>query len=132
MPETQAQRAERWRGMAEVTLQTAKLLRDQTDARSCVSRAYYAVYQLATSVCVVHGDEPQFPQGWNNPSHDQLPGLILNNGDYTRATRQTLRRILRELRILREDSDYRAGRTVDSQTVRTALAMADTAFGLLE
>jgi len=132
MPETQAQRAKQWRDMAEITLKTAKLLRDQSDARSCVSRAYYAVYQVATSVCVAHGDVPQFPQGWNNPSHDQLPDLILNNGDYTRAARRTLRRILREMRTLREDSDYRAGRTVDSQTIRTALAMADTAFGLLE
>lgn len=43
-----------------------------------------------------------------------------------------MRKILRELRILREDADYRMGRTVNAATVRGALLMASTLFERLE
>ena len=132
MAETNAETAKRWRETALVTLNTAKQLRDQADARSCVSRAYYAVFQLATSVCIAHGDATQFPPGWNNPSHEQLPDLIFKNGNYSLSNRRTVRRLLRELRTLREDADYRIGQTVNAQSVRTALQMARAVFERLE
>lgn len=124
--------AERWRRTALATLDTARHLREREYHLSCVSRAYYAANQAATCVCIAHGDASQFPQGWNNPSHEQLPDLMLNNGDLTLSTRRTVRRILRELRVLREDSDYRPGRTVDERTVLTALTMATSLFERLE
>ena len=130
--EANADKAKRWRETAYVTLATAKLLRDQADARSCVSRAYYAVFQLGTSVCVAHGDAVRFPPDWNNPTHEQLPELIFTNGGYSLSTRRLMRKNLRELRILREDSDYRIGRTVDAQSARNALLMADVVFARLE
>ena len=74
----------------------------------------------------------QFPESGNNPSRQQLPDLIYNNGDYSPLTRRSVRKILRELRTLRKDADYRIGRTVDKQTVRVALLMADTVFERLE
>ena len=118
--------------MALVTLGTARLLRDRDDFRSCVSRIYYAAYQAATTVCLAHGDMTQFPAGWNNPSHEQLPDLIQNNGDLNLSARRTATRILRLLRNFREDADYRPGRTVDSTTVRTAFLAATTLFEVLE
>lgn len=124
--------AERWRLTARATLQTAKGLRGSDDRRSCVSRAYFAAYQAATSVSVAHGDAVSFPQGWNNPSHEQLPDLIRNNGDLPVNTRRVLRRILRELRTLREIADYRVGRTVGDDTVKAALIMAASVFKRLE
>jgi uncharacterized protein (UPF0332 family) len=124
--------AERWRQTALVTLETAKRLRDSSDPRSCVSRAYYAAYQAATSVCLAHGDAAHFPLGRNNPSHDQLPDLIANNGDLPANTRRTVRKILRELRHLREDADYRVGITLDDRSVRTALLRVYTLFNRLE
>ena len=66
--------------MALVTLDTAKFLRDLDDARSCISRIYYAAYQAAASASLAHGDGTRFPNGWNNPSHEQLPDLVQNNG----------------------------------------------------
>ncbi|HET6384026.1 MAG TPA: hypothetical protein VFJ58_11600 [Armatimonadota bacterium] len=65
-----------------------------------------------------------FPAGWNNPSHEQLPDLIGNNGGLTINSRRTVRKMLRALRSLREDADYRMGRTVDVESARTALLMA--------
>jgi uncharacterized protein (UPF0332 family) len=122
----------RWKRTALSTLETAKRLREGDDRRSCVSRAYYAAYQAATAVCIAHGDSAAFPAGWNNPSHEQLPDLISSNGKFLLTTRRAVRKILRELRILREDADYRMGRTVDSHTVRTSLLMASTLFERLE
>ena len=73
-------RADLWKRMALVTLDTAKSLRDHPDSRSCVSRIYYAAYQAAASVSITHGDAAQFPPGWNNPSHQQLPDLVAFQG----------------------------------------------------
>ena len=126
------ERTERWRRTARATLETAKQLRDSEDRRSCVSRAYYAAYQAATYVCISHGDSGNFPPGWNNPSHEQLPDLIGNNGDLTVNTRRGVRKILRELRHLREAADYRMGVTVDHKMVIAALLMATSLFDRLE
>jgi len=127
-----SKRAELWRSMAFVTLGTARLLRDRDDFRSSVSRIYYAAYQVATAACIAHGDAAQFPVGWNNPSHEQLPDLTQNNGDFNLSARRTATRILRLLRNFREDADYRPGRTVDSVTVRTAFLAVTTLFEVLE
>ena len=124
--------ATRWRRTAYATLETAKRLRESEDRRSCVSRAYYAAYQEATFVCITHGDAVNFPPGWNNPTHEQLPDLIGNNGDLTLSVRRWVRKILRELRALRETADYRMGVTVDHGIVITALLMADSNFERLE
>ena len=118
--------------MALATLDTAKFLRQRNDARSCVSRLYYAAYQAAASVSITHGDATRFPNGWNNPSHEQLPDLVQNNGNLSLPARRTAARILRLLRNFREDADYRPGRTVDAATVRTALLAASTLFEVLE
>jgi len=127
-----SKRADLWKQTALVTLDTAKSLRDRDDSRSCVSRIYYAAYQAAASVSIAHGDTAQFPPGWNNPSHQQLPDLVQNNGDFTPSARRTAARILRLLRNFREDADYRPGRTVDAATVRTALLAVATLFEVLE
>ena len=127
-----SKRADLWKWTALVTLDTAKSLRDHPDSRSCVSRIYYAAYQAAASVSTAHGDAPQFPPGWNNPSHQQLPDLLQNNGDFTPSARRTAARILRLLRNFREDADYRPGRTVDAVTVKTALLAVATLFEVLE
>ncbi len=127
-----SKRADLWKQTARVTLDTAKSLQGRDDSRSCVSRVYYAAYQAAASVCIAHGDATRFPPGWNNPSHEQLPDLVQNNGDLTLPARRTAARILRLLRNFREDADYRPGRTVDAATVRTALLTVATLFEVLE
>lgn len=104
-----------WKQTALATLATAKrLLRNSDDHRSCVSRAYYSAYQAATAVCIEHGDSADFPDGWNNPTHEQLPNLIANNGEIKLDPRRTVLKILRELRYLREDADYRDSITVNA------------------
>jgi uncharacterized protein (UPF0332 family) len=126
------EQARRWQQTGWTTLDTAKHLHQRDDHRSCVSRAYYAAYQVATAACLAHGDKAQFPHGWNNPSHEQLPDLIANNGDLPASNRKQLKKLLRLLRSSREDADYRPGQTVDERTAKTAILFAHSIFELLE
>ena len=132
MPESKEQRAERWRQTAIMTLDTARHLRERSDYRSCISRAYYVAYQAATGASISHGDEVHFPLDWNNPTHEQLPSLMVNNGEFTVNTRRRIAKILRQLRTFREDSDYRPGLTVDEKRSREAILLAVSLFELME
>lgn len=132
MPESRERQAARWRQTAVITLDTARHLRERSDYRSCVSRAYYAAYQVATAACIAHGDEAHFPLDWNNPTHEQLPSLMRNNGEFTVNTRRRIAKILRQLRTFREDSDYRPGITVEAKRSREAILLALSLFELME
>ena len=103
----------------------------KNDFRGSANRSYYAAYQAVTAACVEHGDEGQFPAGWNNPSHDQLPDLIKNNGDLELAVRRTIGTNLIVLRRIREDADYRPGRTVDKETTLNRLQRSKRVLELL-
>ena len=120
--------AEQWEHQAIVTLESAQLLFSAGRYRDAASRAYYAAYQAATSASVKHGDEVQFPPNWNNPTHEQLPGLIRNNGDLSVDERKKVGRLLEILRLFREDADYRPGRTVDSIIGLQAISGATAIF----
>ncbi len=110
---------------------SAQALHLEGDSRGTANRSYYSVYQLATCICVLHGDEPLFPHGWNNPSHDQLFDLIQNNGDLSLRTRRTFGTLLYALREARENADYRPGRTVDSEVALRSLQGATQIFRML-
>jgi uncharacterized protein (UPF0332 family) len=112
MTEDERRTVAAWQTVSRRVLKTAWLAVYGEDYRSAVNRAYYAAYQAATAACFLHGDSSLFPNGWKNPSHDQLPALIRNNGDLEYEIRQKLARQLRELRTFREDADYRPGRSL--------------------
>ena len=73
-----------------------------------------------------------FPPEWNNPSHDQLPDSILNNGDIARTDRRTLYKLLQDLRKYREDADYRVGITVNLENAYFCLRSALTVLRILQ
>jgi uncharacterized protein (UPF0332 family) len=106
---------QRWQTRSRVSLAAAQVLFLAENWHGCANRAYYAAYQAATAAAIAHGDAGQFPAGWNNPTHEQLPVLIGNNGDLPQAIRRQLRRDLQFLRAAREDADYRVGHTVDRE-----------------
>jgi hypothetical protein len=76
-----------------------------------------------------------FPRGWNNPAHDQLPELVLRNTSLPRNTRYQINKALRRLRKARENADYRPGASVerpealsafhDAHLVAQALGVSD-------
>jgi uncharacterized protein (UPF0332 family) len=111
-------------------LQAAKKLLDDTHLRSSISRAYYAAYCAATSELAARGIT--FAHGWNNPSHEQLPDLILNNTSLARGTRWRVNKALRLLRQAREDADYRPGVTADRVLALACVHSATDVLQLLE
>ena len=119
----------RWRDAAISNFRAAKMLCEAQECRPCISRAYYAAYQAVTAIAIEHGDEKDFPVGWNNPSHEQLPALVRNNGDLPKAVRKRISKALRDLRYSREDADYRMGRTVNKEAAMKALHQA---FDIME
>lgn len=106
-----------WEQMSEDCLRAAQALLDAGLLRRSVSSAYYAAYCAVTSELVARG--VTFAHGWRNPSHEQLPDLVLNNTGWQRTTRYQINRVLRRLRAAREDADYRPQAAVDR---RLALA----------
>jgi uncharacterized protein (UPF0332 family) len=92
-------------------LRAAKALAGEGYWRSSVNRSYYAAYCAVTSELVARG--VRFARGWNNPPHEQLPNLIAHNLTLPLDVRRRLRKLIRILRQMREDADYRPGISVD-------------------
>ena len=112
---------QQWQKTALETSKAAQILYDAGSYRDCASRAYYAAYQAATALCVKHGDAVNFPPGWNNPAHEQLPRLIQQNGDLPPKARQEISKSLRFLRNERESADYKLGQTVNKASAQECL-----------
>ena len=94
--------SDQWQETAFRSLEAAQLFYRAGLYRDCASRAYYAAYQVATSVCVEHGDAVKFPPDWSNPTHEQVPRLIQQNGDLPPKARKKVSKSLRFLRDERE------------------------------
>lgn len=94
-----------WEEMSLVRLRVAKVLLDAGFYRDSISRSYYAAYCAAASC--VRDQEASFAHGFRNPSHEQLPRLILNAGKLPITKRRRLNSVLRVLRRAREDAEYR-------------------------
>lgn len=96
---------ETWRELSENNQKAAQSLLETEQVRSCISRSYYAAHCAVTHLFVSRG--VHFPRGWNNPAHEQLPALVTNYGGLARGSRYEINKVLRRLRTLREDADYR-------------------------
>ena len=127
-----------WHEVARQAQQAAKKLAAD-EHRSCVSRAYYAVYAKVTHE-LAQQSSVSFPARREGPSH---PGLASDGspGDggirrlivqaMTRMSldrRRKLSELVGELYSLRIDADYHPSRTVDDGVARRALAMMRIVF----
>ena len=77
-----------WQEMSLGCLQAAKLLLAEGQWRGSINRSYYAAYCAVSHELVRRG--VRFPQGWNNPAHDQLPAMIHNGLTLPQDTRRKL------------------------------------------
>ena len=105
-------------------LRAAKRLLQDGYLRRSVNGAYYAAYSAVTSDLTAR--RVTFAHGWNNPSHEQLPDLVLNNMSLPRNTRYQINRIMRRLRTARENADYRPAATIDRVLVLACIRDAGT------
>lgn len=98
--------------------------------RRSVSNAYYAAYSAVAGELTRQG--VTFARGWNNPAHDQLPDLVLNNMTRSRSTRYQINKALRRLRIERENADYRPRMEINRRTALNCVRDAALVSKLLE
>lgn len=119
-----------WEEMSLARLRAAKALLDLGFYRDSISRSYYAAYCAATSRVV--GRNVTFAFGRQNPSHDQLPDLILNTGRLPKAVRQKVRTRLYFLRYSRENADYRPHAPIDRALALDCILNAAAVIKLLE
>lgn len=119
-----------WEEIANANLRAAKVLHKEAEFRSSTNRSYYAAYAAVTAKAVARG--VQFPHGGNNPTHEQLPILILNNLDLTQRVKREAAAIIRRLRVARVSADYVPNDRVDERTSRDCLRDAARELDLLE
>ncbi len=119
-----------WEAMSLERLRAAKALLDAGFYRDSISRSYYAAYCAATSRVIDRGIV--FANGRRNPSHEQLPELILNLGGIALSDRRKARRLLYVLRQVREDADYRPHAFVVRSVAQDAIYNATALLEILE
>ena len=109
-----------WREMSLENQKAAKQLIQVHCYRSSISRSYYAAY------CAVTGELAgrfTFGYGGNNPSHTDLPNLILHNlTPLSESRRWEIRKAFRRMWKARVEADYDpsslSDRTVALNTLR--------------
>ena len=119
-----------WEEMSMARLRTAKALLDAGFYRDSISRSYYAAYCAAASR--VRDQEASFAHGFRNPSHEQLPRLILSAGKLPITKRRRLNSLLRVLRRAREDAEYRPYITITHSFALFSLINANAFVELTE
>jgi uncharacterized protein (UPF0332 family) len=119
-----------WIEIANANLKAAKILHRESEFRSSATRSYYAAYAAVTAKAIERG--VQFPYGGNNPTHEQLPNIILNNLNLSLRNKREAAAIIRRLRAARVSADYVPHESVDENTSRESLKDAARELSLLE
>jgi uncharacterized protein (UPF0332 family) len=119
-----------WEELSRDCFRAAKLLAQEGHFRSSVSRAYYAAYCAIAGASVARG--VSFARGWNNPSHDQLTGIVADHPSLRRWTRRRMVSRIRLLRRAREDADYRPRAFSGPEVARDCLQIASWILETLE
>lgn len=115
-----------WWGVSRECQEAANRLTEDC-CRSCVNRAYYAVYARATHALA--GTPASFPLGWEGPSHLRLRALVENHlTGLSLKRRRALSSIIGELYALRCQADYQPSREFGPADSRTAISLMRKAF----
>lgn len=91
--------------------------------RSSISRLYYAVYCAVTGALA---PGVTFGHGGNNPTHGELPNLIVSNlSGVSMDARYKIRKSVRVLLATRAEADYVPSVSLGRAEARNALREAD-------
>jgi len=98
--------------------------------RTCISRAYYAVFSAATEALAKQG--VTMPKGQNSPSHKKVPVLVGNNlTGVSHPLRWRLARLVGRLYTMRLQADYMPDWPLEEADARDALGLMSAAFRCL-
>ena len=119
-----------WAEMSIENRRSAQNLLDAECYRSSISRAYYTAYCAVTSQLA---GRVTFPFGGNNPSHPDLPALILNNlPALPEYKRREIKQAVGRLWKARTEADYAPSVNIDRSVAISALRDAKRVLMALE
>ena len=119
-----------WKDLAEDSRLAVHEMFDHRRWRTCLSRAYFAVYSEATAELVLRG--VVMPLRRSGPSHTKLPELVGNNlTGISHSMRWRLAGIIKKLYELRIVADYIPSTPVDAREARLSLGLMNQAFRFL-
>jgi len=119
-----------WAELAKDSRVAACALKDSGRWRSCVSRAYYAIYSAVTHELIRQGIAT--PKGRGNPRHETLPQTIgIHLLRFPHPVRWQLSDTVERLYKLRVVADYRPQFTVEAREATLALGLMLQAFRCL-
>ena len=122
-------RADDWREHHRSLRQSAKVLRDAGDYRGATNRIYYSLYALVAS----RSDRvaPYNAEGWQNPEHSQIPGMVSQIRGLSASDKEIVRQAVKTLFKERVRADYWPWDVIAKQDCQEAFELAYTAFILL-
>ena len=109
--------------------QSAKLLRDAGDYRGATNRVYYALYALVASRS--ERQAPYNSDGWQNPEHSQIPGMVSQIRDLSAADKEIVKETVKTLFKERVRADYWPWDIVTKKDAQLTFELAYIAFNLL-
>jgi len=112
-----------WRDLAKDHFQSAQTLLFAGHWRSAVSRAYYSSYCGVTWKALQKGPLT-FAVGYQNPSHEAIPGLIRNKCVTPGPEANSLIESCVLLRYFRVEADYKPHISIDEGLARDVLREA--------
>lgn len=115
----------KWLNMATESFAAAESLLAEGRLRSCVSRAYYAMYQSTQAILLRAGQEPPDRGNWNHrKTVESLDGI--GRSQLRRLGVQILPMLQKFTRVqeLRAHADYGPTRPFETRAVRDALRFA--------
>ena len=119
-----------WAEMSVDNRKAAQNLLDAECYRSSISRAYYTAYCAITSQLA---GKYTFPFGGNNPSHPDLPNMILNNlPALPEYRRREIKQAVERIWHARVEADYAPSAYIDRAQAVNALRDAARVLALLE
>ena len=120
-----------WTEMAKDNRLAANEARAAQRWRTCVSRAYYAVYSELTELLI--SQNVMMPAGRANPRHERLSNMVeANLKQFTHPVRVQLAGAVRQLYKLRVMADYMPLIAVEHQEAKIALGLLCQVYRCLE
>ena len=119
-----------WEDLARERLTSAEILLNAGRWRGVVSRAYDATYCAVVWRALLRGPIT-FATGYQNPSHEAIPGLIRNKCLPPGPAADNMVDACTLLRYFRIDADYKPHRSIDARAALDTLREAKAVLAAL-
>jgi uncharacterized protein (UPF0332 family) len=121
---------ESWHDLFKLAVSDAKFLATEGRYRAATNRAYYSIYYCVTAKS---GRKAPFnTQGWLNPQHDQIPGMVAQIPGITADEKVQIKKYIADLFRRRIDADYHQNPGVTEEDFRKTLEILENTVTLLK